>query len=75
MPLNFEEVNILGNIINDTYGKGSTNYGEGGTRYTAHGPGNHSTTVTKSALQGSTLTVTSLSIVNLKLKVFFNINK
>ena len=65
MPLNFEEVNVLGNIINDTFGKGSTNYGEGGNRYTAYGPGNHSSVVTKSSLQGEILTVTSLSVINL----------
>jgi len=65
MPLNFEEVNILGNIINDTYGKGSTNYGEGGSRYTAAGPGSHSSVVTKATLHGEILTVTSLSIINL----------
>lgn len=65
MPLNFEEVNVLGNIINDTYGKGSTNYGEGGSRYTIGGPGSHSSVVTKSSLQGNTLSVTSLAVINL----------
>lgn len=65
MSLNFEEVNILGNIINDSYGKGSTNYGEGGTRYTAYGAGNHSSVVTKSSLHGDILSVTSLSVINL----------
>ena len=65
MALNFEEVNILGNIANDTYGKGSTNYEEAGTRYTAHTPGSQSTVVTKSSLQGEILTVTSLAIINL----------
>lgn len=65
MSLNFEEVNILGNIINDTYGKGSTNYGDGGSRYTAVGPGNHSSVVNKASLQGEILTITSLSVINL----------
>lgn len=65
MTLSFKEVNVLGNIINDTYGKGSTNYGEGESRYTQAGPGNHSSTVTKASLQGSTLTVTALSVINL----------
>ena len=59
MALSFSEVNILGNIINDTYGKGSTNYGEGESRMTPAGPGNHSSTVTKSSLHGDILTVTS----------------
>ena len=65
MALSFEEVNILGNITNDTYGTGSTNYKEGGSRYTAVGPGNHSSVVTKSSLSGDILTVTSLSVINL----------
>ena len=65
MALNFEEINILGNIINDTFGIGSTNYGEGGSRYTSIGAGNNSSVVTKSSLQGDILTVTSLSVVNL----------
>jgi len=65
MALNFEEVNVLGNIINDTYGKGSTNYEEGGSRFTAAGPGNHSSVVSKSSLQGEILTVTSLAVINL----------
>ena len=65
MALSFQEINILGNIINDTYGKGSTNYGEGESRFTIAGPGNHSSTVTKASLHGSILTVTSLSVINL----------
>lgn len=68
MALNFEEINILGNIINDTYGKGSTNHGEpistlGG--YTTHGAGQASSVVTKATLAGNILTITSLSIINL----------
>ena len=65
MALSFEEINVLGNIINDTFGKGSTNYGEGASRYTAAGAGNHSSVVTKSSLQGEMLTVTSLAVINL----------
>jgi hypothetical protein len=65
MALNFEEINILGNILNDTYGKGSTNYGEGSSRFTPAGPGNQSATVTKASLHGEILTVTSLSVINL----------
>ena len=65
MALNFQEINVLGNIINDTYGKGSTNYGDGGTKYTPYGPGNHSSVSTKSSLRGDILTVTSLSVINL----------
>ena len=65
MALSFEEVNILGNITNDTFGAGSTNYGEGGSRYTMAGAGNNSSVVTKSSLHGDVLTVTSLAIINL----------
>jgi len=65
MALNFKEINVLGNIINDTYGVGSTNYGEGGSRYTAVGAGNHSSVVTKASLQNEILTVTSLAVINL----------
>tara|TARA_R110001583_G_scaffold54660_6_gene166994 strand:+ start:919 stop:1347 length:429 start_codon:yes stop_codon:yes gene_type:complete len=64
MALNFEEVNILGGIINDTWGKSST---DGGDKlgYTTQGLGNQSSAACKSSLQGNVLTVTSLSIVNL----------
>ena len=66
--MNFDEINILGNIINDTFGYGSTNYGESDKRYPHHslvGQGNPSSTATKSALSGDKLIVTSLSIKNL----------
>lgn len=65
MSLNFKEVNILGNIINDTYGKGSTNHDQESTKFTTFGPGNASSHSTKSALQGNILTVTSLVVINL----------
>jgi len=69
MSLSFEEVNILGNLINDSYGKGSTNYKEKtpgmSLGYTPVGTGNASSVVTKSSLQGEMLCVTSLCIVNL----------
>mgnify|MGYP001341350314 CR=1 FL=1 len=65
MSLNFEEINILGNIINDTYGKSSTGYGAAEREYTHQGPGTQSSVVTKSSLQGEVLTVTSLAIINL----------
>ena len=59
MSLNFEEVNILGQILNDTFGLSSTQQG----RY-KNDPSGASTAV-KSALQGSVLTVTAMSIKNL----------
>jgi hypothetical protein len=65
MPLSFEEVNILGNIINDTWGSGSTNRDETSARYTNQGPGNQSSVTTKAMLQGNKLIITSLAIINL----------
>ena len=65
MGLNFKEVDVLGNIINDTFGYGSTNHGEGGQRYTASGQGTPSSVSTKSVLHGDVLTITSLAVVNL----------
>ena len=61
MSLNFEEVNVLGNLINDTYGKSSTTspWPSRSKSYEA------SSTSTKASLQGSTLCVTSLCIKNL----------
>lgn len=49
--LNFEEVNILGQILNDAFGKSSTV--------------TSSTCVIKSALQGSELIVSYITVVNL----------
>lgn len=74
MALSFEEVNVLGNIINDTFGKPSTQTGysssdQGGNPayggYAAGGTGTANTVVTKSSLGGEILTVTSLAVVNL----------
>jgi hypothetical protein len=78
MSLSFEEVNCLGNLINDTFGKGSTNqidykdmrgapaYGDdslGG--WTKGGVNSDSSVVTKATLQGEDLTLTSIAVVNL----------
>ena len=74
MALSFEEVNILGNVINDTFGKPSTQTGynsadKGGNLayggYASGGLGTANTVVTKSSLHGEILTVTSLAVVNL----------
>jgi len=74
MSLNFEEVNILGNIINDTFGKPSTQTGysskklEGNLAYGGYGggrTGTANTVATKSSLHGEILTVTSLAVINL----------
>ena len=81
MALNFEEVNVLGNLINDTFGKTSTQSGydsaeDGGNpKYggysagskTCRTPGAVNSVVTKASLQGDMLCVTALCIVNLGL--------
>ena len=74
MALNFDEVNVLGNIINDTFGKSSTQTGyssakQGGNLayggYASGGFGTANTVATKSALHGDKLVVTSLAVINL----------
>jgi hypothetical protein len=69
MGLSFEEVNILGNIVNDTYGKGSTSNGSYGNGklggYNLGGAGTSSSCTNKASLQGNHLYVTSLIVVNL----------
>ena len=59
MALNFEEINVLGDLINDSWGRSST----GEEEWQVRGP--PETTVTKSSLQGDKLIVTSLTIINL----------
>jgi len=69
--MNFEEINILGNIINDSWGTGSTNYYEReeenmyGSGMTRLGPAQPSSVATKVSLHGENMTVTSLAIINL----------
>ena len=62
MPLNFDEVNILGNLINDTFGKPSTQTGYSSAKhggnpayggYAKGGFGTANTVATKSILQGN----------------------
>ena len=70
MSLTFEEVNYLGNIINDTFGKSSTGYDEDQfeTRYGSYSQyrqGSHDSVVIKSSLEGNCLCVTAMGIYNL----------
>ena len=74
MALNFEEVNVLGNIINDTFGKPSTQTGyssvnQGGDPayggYARYGTGTASSVATKATFDGNVMHVTSLAIINL----------
>jgi len=59
MALNFEEVSILGDLVNDTWGRSSTGEEE---RQVGGLP---NTFVTKSSLHNDKLIVTSLTIINL----------
>jgi hypothetical protein len=59
MALNFEEVSILGDLVNDTWGRSST----GEEEWQVGGLPN--TFVTKSSLHNDKLIVTSLTIINL----------
>ena len=61
MSLSFEEVNVLGNIINDTYGKSSTT----SPWPSSHGDYAGSTNTTKVTLHGEILSVTAIAVVNL----------
>ena len=68
MGLSFEEINILGNLVNDTYGKPSTQTGYcdpklGG--YSMGGVGTANSVATKSIFDGNIIHVTSLAIINL----------
>ena len=70
MGLSFEEVNILGNILNDSFGKSSTGYdddqfesGYGG--YSLNRQGGHDSVVVKASLEGNCLCVTAIGIYNL----------
>jgi hypothetical protein len=63
MALSFEEVNILGNIVNDTYGRGSTETEYGESRLGGYSSGN--SVVTKASFDGDIMHVTSLAIINL----------
>ena len=70
MGLSFQEVNILGNIINDTFGKSSTGYDDeqyestlGG--YSSYNQGSHDSVVVKCSLDGDCLCVTAVGIYNL----------
>ena len=71
MALSFEEVNVLGNLINDTYGKASTHSeynseeDDGNLRYGGYSPQSVNSVATKSSLQGEQLCVTALCIKNL----------
>jgi len=74
MALSFDEVNILGQILNNTFGKPSTQTGyssadSGGDPryggYTSMDIGTASTVVTKGHVSGDSLCITSLAVINL----------
>jgi len=70
MALNFQEVNCLGNIVNDTFGKSSTGYDEDQFEkrygsYSQHRQGGHDSIVTKVSLEGDIMCITAIGIYNL----------
>ena len=71
MALSFEEVNVLGNLINDTFGKYSTrgeynsDGDDGDLRYGGYSSKSDNSVVCKASLQGEQLCVTSMCIKNL----------
>jgi len=78
MSLSFEEMNILGNLTNDSFGRGSTNHFDFKNRqgeatynsgrpdgYTMGGTGQNSSVATKVAFAGNVMHITSLAIINL----------
>ena len=71
MALSFEEVNVLGNLINDTFGKYSTRgeynsaEDDGDLSLGGYSPKSDNSVVCKASLQGELLCVTSLCIKNL----------
>lgn len=65
MALSFEEVNILGNITNDTYGKGSTGSSYGESRLGGYSSGSANSVACKASFDGNVMHITSLAIVNL----------
>ena len=71
MALSFKEVNVLGNLTNDTFGKYSTQGGynssenDGDPKYGGYSSHLDNSVVCKASLQGEQLCVTSLCIKNL----------
>ena len=65
MALSFEEMNILGNITNDTYGKYSTQGEYGESKLGGYSGGMANSVATKVAFDGNVMHITSLAIINL----------
>ena len=65
MALSFEEMNILGNITNDTYGNTSTTSEYGESRLGGYATGNANSVATKASFDGNVMHITSLAVVNL----------
>ena len=65
MALSFEEMNILGNITNDTYGKYSTQGEYGESRLGGYSTGAANSVANKVTFAGNVMHITSLAIVNL----------
>lgn len=65
MSLSFEEMNILGNITNDTYGKYSTQGEYGESKLGGYSTGAANSVANKVVFNGNVMHITSMSIINL----------
>ena len=65
ISLSFEELNILGNITNDSYGRGSTDSYDYKPRLGGGVRVSDSSVVVKSSIDGDIMHVTALTIINL----------
>ena len=65
MSLSFEEINVLGNITNDSYGRGSTDSYDYKPRLGGGVRVSDSSVVVKSSIDGDIMHVTALTIINL----------
>jgi len=68
MALSFEEINILGNITNDSYGCAATTSGYGNSKlggYSTGGMGSASSIAIKTSIDGDVMHVTSIAVINL----------
>lgn len=65
MALSFEEMNILGNIVNDTYGKVSTTGDYNDSKLGGYSTLASSSVATKASFEGNKMHVTSISVINL----------
>ena len=65
MALSIEEMNILGNITNDSYGRGSTGSSYGDSKLGGYSSSTANSVACKVSFDGNVMHITSLAIINL----------